>query len=129
MRRLSVVALPVIAALSACVGPAEGLWDPETHIVEADGRTLSIRAQFDPLQFAWFTRAHEPNGYLSYGDRALVIAAVEQQVGPKLCDGQPLTFEPGQVWNADLRLDDNNSLGLSHYMEDIGEWRVVATCS
>lgn len=128
MHRAALVSLPLLF-LGACVGPVEHIWDPETFSVEREDRTFAVRAQYDPLELAWFTRVYEPDGYLSYDDRALAIEMVEAEVGPQVCDGNRLQFQPGQVWNADLRLDDNNSLGLSHYMEEIGEWRIVAECT
>lgn len=129
MRHLLMLSLPVMA-LGACVGPLEGLIDPETYEVTRDERMFAVRVHYDPLEFAYFTRVYEPDGYLSYGDRALAIDIVANSVGPQVCgEGEVLAFEPGQVWNAGARLDDNTSLGLSHYMEDIGEWRIVAECA
>ncbi len=129
MRTLLMLSLPVIT-LGACVGPTEGLLDPETFNVTRDEREFAVRVHYDPLEFAWFTRVYEPDGYLSYDDRALAIDIVSVDIGPNVCgDGQRLQFKPGQVWNAGARLDDNTSLGLSHYMEEIGEWRIVATCT
>ena len=134
MRQILNFRLPVAAValvvLGGCVGPLEGMIDPETYTVTRDERIITVRAQYDPMEFAWFTRVWEPDGYLTYDDRALAIEIVSQNVGPQVCgEGSALAFEPGQVWNAALRLDDNNSLGLSHYMEETGEWRIVATCS
>lgn len=129
MRYGLMLTLPAMV-LGACVGPLEGLIDPETFEITRDERVFAVRAQYDPLEFAWFTRVWEPDGYLSYSDRTLAIEIVSKNVGPQVCgEGSVLTFEPGQVWNAGARLDDSTSLGLSHYMQDIGEWRIVATCS
>lgn len=129
MRYGLLLTLPAMI-LGACVGPLEGLIDPETFAVTRDEREIAVRAHYDPLEFAWFTRVYEPDGYLSYEDRALAIDVVRTDVGPQICgEGEVLAFEPGQVWNATLRFDDNTSLGLSHYMEDTGEWRIVAECT
>lgn len=126
--RAALMLLPIFA-LAACDPPLEEAWAPETYAFEKEGRALEVRAQYDPVEMGWFTRISEPDGRLELSDRPMVIDLVENQVGPELCDGNPLSFEPGEIWNARTGWSNNPAKGLSHYMSDNGEWQIVARCT
>jgi hypothetical protein len=126
--RAALMVLPLLG-LAACDPPFEQTWPPETFSFDRDGRVLEVRAQYDPVEGGWFTRVTNAAGRLERADQAMVMDLVQTQVGPELCDGQPLVAKAGEVWNARSGWSNNPAKGRTHYMATNGEWQIVANCA
>lgn len=118
-----------VCAVAGCNAPLEEIWPTKTLSFSKEGRELDVRTQYDPVEGGWFTRVYDPRGRLEQTDRSLVLDLVENQVGPEVCDGKPLEFTPGEIWNARTGWSNNPAKGFSHYMKTHGEWQIVATCT
>ena len=117
-------ALPLIAVmLAACSPLPDELWPAETHTFQEGERTILVRARWDPLERGWFTRLRVPNGgRLEPDDRAAVFDLVQNKLGPKICDGQPLEVEPEKIWSG-------HDATTIRYLPVNGEWQLVGTCA
>ena len=121
MKRL--VALLGLMALGACDSPLEHNFPPEYLSLERDGRTFDVRVQYDPVDFAYYTRVSSPNWDLSAEDRDLVIALVTTQAGPMVCeDGAPMKLEDSMLWRLH---NDSPILFLPNKLE----YMLVAQCT
>ena len=116
--------LPLIALfLAACSSPFEEFLPAETHTFKSGTRTYVVRAQYDPFERGWFARVSLPNGMrLEPDDRAAVLNVVQDQLGPKVCDGEKLEVVPEVIWT-------RHGGKTIHYLPQIGMWQLVGTCA
>ena len=112
----------VILLVAACDAPLEHIYPRENMNIYRDGIHYRVRAQFDPIQYEWFTRVWSPNKRLGEEDREIVFDLVEGEVGPKLCEGQRLKIEDGETWHKWT----GPKIELA---KDIGEWRLIGACT
>ncbi len=119
MRRLMPLAL---VALAACDPPMTEITPPRFYSFESGGIDYDVRAQFDPLEWGWFVRVWSLEVPLDFRDEARAIQVVEQDLGPRLCGGEPMLVEPGEVWNP-LAGDQ------VEFLPDFAGWQFVARCA
>lgn len=112
----------IFLGLAACDAPLEEAFPPQSFSFAQDGRTMDVRAQFDPLEYGWFVRVSDRNGRLELTDRPGVLTLVTQQVGPDLCEGAGMDLRPGNVITG-------FGAPRERYLPSIGEWQFVATCA
>ena len=118
MRRLMPLA---VLALAACDPPLTEITPPRFYSFEREGIAYDMRAQFDPFEWGWFVRVWSLEVPLDLRDQGRVIQVVEQDLGPRLCGGEQMVVEPGEVWNP-LAGDQIERL------PDFGGWQFVARC-
>ena len=119
MRRLMPLA---VLALAACDPPMTELTPPRFYSFEREGIIYDMRAQFDPYEWGWFVRVWSLEVDLDNRDLAGAMQVVEQDLGPRLCGGDQMVVEPGEVWN-DLAGDQIQQL------PEFGGWQFVARCA
>jgi hypothetical protein len=119
MRRLMPLA---VVALAACDPPMEEITPARYYSFEREGINYDLRAQFDPLEWGWFVRVWSLEVVLDGRDLARATQIVEQDLGPRLCGGEQMLVEPGEVWN-DLAGDEIEQLPA------FGGWQFVARCA
>ena len=57
----------MLLALAACDAPLEQVYPRRTMVVEHQAVTYRLRAQYDPVQFAWFASVWSPGLDLTEG--------------------------------------------------------------
>jgi hypothetical protein len=112
----------IVLALGACDAPFEELYPAETFTFGEGSETIDVRAQYDPLERAWFTRSSSRFGKLTVKQRFEIFDLVEQKVGPKLCEGKPLKVEPEKIWSG-------HGATTIRYLPEIGAWQLVGECA
>jgi hypothetical protein len=118
MRRIMPLAL---VALAACDPPMTELFPPRFYGFEREGISYDLRAQYDPFESGWFVRVWSLETDLDARDLARTVQIVEQDLGPRLCEGDQMLVEPGEVWNP-LAGDEIEPLPA------FGGWQFVARC-
>lgn len=88
-----------VIALAACDPPATELTPPRFYTFEREGISYDLRAQFDPFVWGWFVRVWSLEVPMDARDLAVALQIVEQDLGSRLCGGEPMTIRPGDVWN------------------------------
>ena len=119
MRRLMPIAL---LALAACDPPMTEITPPRFYSFESEGVDYDLRAQFDPLEWGWFVRVWSLELPLDLRDQARAMQVVEQELGPRLCGGEQMVIDPGDVWNP-LAGDE------IEFLPAYGGWQFVARCA
>ena len=119
MRRLLPLA---VLALAACDPPMSELTPPRFYSFEREGIYYDLRAQFDPLVLGWFVRVWSIEVPLDARDQAIAMQIVEQDLGPRLCGGEPMRIRQGNVWNP--RAGDR-----IEYLPTFSGYQFVARCA
>ena len=119
MRRLMPLA---VLALAACDPPLTEITPPRFYSFEREGIAYDMRAQYDPFEMGWFVRVWSLEVALDTRDLARTMQIVEQDLGPRLCGGEQMLVEPGEVWNP---LAGDQIQQLPAY----AGWQFVARCA
>jgi len=115
--------LALLGGMGACSAPLEDPVSPERHSIVRDGVVYTAIARFDTLQQGYFTRIYPVMLQDRALDRTLAIDLVEQDLGPTLCEGQPLSH------------DETGALSLFGYtnaidpLPSLGGWQILASCA
>lgn len=120
MRRLLPFALVLL--LPACDPPMEEILPASYHTVDRGAVRYEVRAQFDPFERGWFVRVFSIQDPLGLDDVDLATSIVEEDLGPRVCDGGQLHVDPGEVWNP-LAGDEMT------YLVGLDTWQFVARCA
>ncbi len=96
MRRLLPLA---VMALAACDPPMTELTPPRFYTFDREGVSYDMRAQFDPFVWGWSVRVWSIEVPMDARDVAVAMQLVEQDLGPRLCGGEPMRINPGADWD------------------------------
>ena len=120
MRRL----IPLVMALplAACDAPMEEVWPLHSYAIEHGGRVYNVRAQYDPFELGYYVRVWAAAGELNVSDGPAVVAAVEEGLGPELCNGGRLDHTRSGVFS-----HPEGSTGL--FMPELATWELLASCA
>ena len=111
-----------LMVLIGCADVREHVYPDQTLTFRRDENIYAVDLKFHPAGANWVARVWSIHRDLTAEDRDLVFDLVEHDVGPVLCDGDPLQVEPG------ARLNPLSGEGVM-YFPTIGEWRLIGSCT
>lgn len=111
-----------VLALAACSPPMQELYPARFYSFARDGVPYELRAQYDPFERGWFVRVNSLTGPLPLASQGVVMAMMQENLAPAICDSGALAIKQGHVWN---QFAAEEVL----FLPELGAWQVVGRCA
>ena len=116
--------VPLLLIAVAGCSVVEDHFGREKHVFAVEGKSVEIATQYDPIEFAWFSRATsaEVAFGLSPEDRDMVVGLVEKEIGEIYCDNDRM--ELAEFYEENLPGGANVV-----YLPSLGAYQIVSRCA
>ena len=111
-----------VLALAACDPPFEERFPSRFYTISHHTVPYEMRAQYDPFERGWFIRVTSLTHPLELSSEPSVLAAIQQQLAPSLCESGALAIRQGEVWNP-------FTVKEVLFLPELGAFQFVGRCS
>ncbi|MEM9138786.1 MAG: hypothetical protein AAGB15_03060 [Pseudomonadota bacterium] len=118
--------LPLILAamaLGSCGAVNDAAFPVKDNRIVLDDQAFKVQSRYDPSIPGYLNGITLEGGRLTGADRARVIALVENQVGPLICDGgAKMKFTEGAIWGG-------VGPDYAFFQDKSARWIIMAPCT